>query len=121
MATPHIEDQRDNRKLALLEIERKTDADARQTVWVFLWSLFGIKIGTVAVIWYAAGGSAEAQVLVYATTWFWLIIPAAALAGPFLYWRRMIRQRRRRDELRHAEWHVEDPPVVVVDDHPRFT
>jgi hypothetical protein len=112
MAAPHPQPAttRAERRLAILEQERKTESDSKQAVWVFLWTLFVFKIVTVGFIWYAAKGSHEAQALIYATTWIWFVIPAAAIAGPVLYRRRLIRQRRRRDELRRSEWEVPDHP-----------
>ena len=107
MTAPASITTRANRRLAILERERRTDADSRQAVWTFLWTLFVFKIATVGLIWYAAGGSAESQALIYATTWIWLIIPAAAIVGPFLYWRRLRHQRRQRDRLLRSEWMIE--------------
>lgn len=98
------------RKLAMLERERKEADDAKQAVWVFLWTLFVFKIATVAIIWYIAGGTHEAQALAYATTWLWFIIPAAAIGGPVMMRRRMYRLRKRRRQLQQAEWNVSDLP-----------
>ena len=92
------------RALAALERERKEAADNRRTVWAFVWILFAFKIVTVGVIWYVAAGSRESTDLIMATTWFWLAIPAFAIAGPMLYRWRLVRQRRRREALRQAEW-----------------
>jgi fatty acid desaturase len=125
MAAPLTPTTRGERHLALLEQERKDEVDARQAVWVFLWTLFIFKIVTVGIIWYVAKGSHEAQALIYATTWFWLIIPAAALGGPVLYWRRLRKQRRRREALRRSEWEIGPSPgpgqhtiVILGDDRP---
>ena len=108
MAAPNQLSSRGERRLAILEQERKNDSDSKQAVWVFLWTLFVFKIATVAIIWYAANGTHEAQALLLATTWFWFVIPAAAIGGPVLYWRRLLKQRRRREELRRSEWDVPD-------------
>jgi hypothetical protein len=115
MAAPLARKTRGERHLALLEQERKTEMDAKQAVWVFLWTLFVFKVVTAGVILYVARGSNEAQALIYATTWFWLVIPAAALGGPVLYWRRLLKQRRRRDALRRSEWEV--GPAPGSDEH----
>lgn len=101
-------------RLDRLERERKEASDARQAVWVFLWTLFVFKIATMGIILYVSRGSAEAQALAYASTWFWLIIPAAAIAGPVMYRRRLIQQRRRREALRRSEWDVPATPQVQV-------
>lgn len=95
-----------------LERERKEEADARATVWTFVWTVFVFKIVTVLIIIYVASGSGESIGMTLATTWYWFIIPGFALAGPLLYRWRLIGQRRRREQLRNAEWMVspETPP-----------
>ncbi len=45
----------------------------------FLWTLFVFKMATVAAIFWAAGGSSEASILLSATVWPWLIIPGIVL------------------------------------------
>jgi len=95
------------RRLRKLQRERKDETDAKQAVWVFLWTLFVFKVATIGLIWYAAGNSAEAQAIIWATSWAWLIIPAAAIAGPFLFWRRKRKQRKERDRLIQSEWMVQ--------------
>ncbi len=87
--------------------EDRQKADERSTVWVFLWTLFVFKMATVGAIFWAAGGSTEAGVLLTATTWPWLILPAFAIAGPFIYYFRLRRVRARREQLRRAEWMIE--------------
>lgn len=87
--------------------EERRKADERTTVWAFLWTLFVFKIVTVAAIFWAAGGSSEAGVLLTATTWPWLILPGVAIAGPLAYRYRLRRVRARREALRRAEWTVE--------------
>jgi hypothetical protein len=85
----------------------RQQADERRTVWAFLWTLFVFKIATVGVIFWAAGGSSEAGVLLTATTFPWLILPAIALAGPAAYWYRLRRARARREQLRRSEWMID--------------
>ncbi len=92
------------RALAILERERKEEADARGAVWGFLWTLFAFKILTVGVIWWAATGTGESLAMIAATTWYWLLIPIAAITGPLLFRLRLVRMRRRRRQLRQAEW-----------------
>ena len=74
----------------------------------FLWTLFIFKMATAAAIFWAAGGSAEAGILLSATTWPWLIIPGIALFGWFAFHFRLHRVRARRSELQRAEWMVDD-------------
>ncbi len=95
-----------DRALKRLEVERKREADGQSAAWAFLWTLFLFKLATVGIIIYAASGSGESLVMTVATTWYWLIIPALALAGPLLVRWRMIRLRRKREQLRASEWNV---------------
>lgn len=80
--------------------------DEKPAVWAFLWTLFAFKMATVgAIIW--ASQSWETGVLLTATTWPFLIIPAVAVAGPAAFYLRLRRVRRRREQLRRAEWMVD--------------
>jgi hypothetical protein len=104
MAVPLNTSSASERALRALERERKEEADGRATAWGVVWTLFGFKLGTVAIIWYAAAGSREANEMLLATTWFWLAIPAVALSGTAAYRWRLMKMRRRREALRAAEW-----------------
>jgi hypothetical protein len=84
-------------------IDRKQEEDERSVVWVFLWTLLAFKLATVVLIMWASQ-SFEAGVLVSATTWPFLVIPAMALAGPILYHYRLRRVRARRKQLLRSEW-----------------
>lgn len=84
--------------------ERKRRAAERTTVWTFVWTLFVFKMATVAIIVWVAGGSRHAGVLLAATAWYFLIIPAIAIAGPLLFYLRLRRVRARRKRLQRAEW-----------------
>jgi hypothetical protein len=98
------------RQLRVLERAQKEEKAAKHAVWAFLWTLFVFKIVTIGLILYAAGNSAESQAIMYATSWLWLIIPAAAIASPFLYWRRKRKQRKQRDRLIQSEWMIDERP-----------
>lgn len=99
MATPG------ERRLAEREQERKRDDSGRRAAWAFLWVLFAFKIATVSMIWWAATSTHSAELdFIVATTWYWFIIPIAAITGPLLWRWRLIQMRRRRDQLRGAEW-----------------
>lgn len=87
--------------------EERQKAEERSTVWAFLWVLFVFKMVTVAVIFWAAEGSAEAGALLTATTFPWLILPIVAIAGPLAFWYRLRRVRARRARLLREEWAVE--------------
>ncbi len=102
-----------DRALKQLERERREESDARATVWAFLWVLFGFKIATVGIIWYVAAGSGESLTMIAVTTWYWLVIPVGAISGPLLFRWRMIKMRRRREELRQAEWREDPDPWKI--------
>ncbi|MGD9714735.1 MAG: hypothetical protein AB7V46_22140 [Thermomicrobiales bacterium] len=87
----------------------QTESD-RATVWSFLWVLFVFKIATVGATAWAAGWSSEAGYILSITTWPWLIIPALAFSGSFLYQWRVRRVRRRRAALQLSEWMIEGAP-----------
>jgi hypothetical protein len=99
--------------LQRLERERRAESDGIAAAWAFLWVLFAFKIATVGIIMYVASGSGESIVMVVATTWYWFVIPVLALSGPLLIRWRMIKMRRRREELRKSEWQV-DPEILTL-------
>ncbi|HYJ13327.1 MAG TPA: hypothetical protein VEW66_07030 [Thermomicrobiales bacterium] len=103
------------RVLRRMERERREENDARRAVWGFLWILFVFKFVTIGIIWYVAAGSGESLSMIAATTWYWLIIPIAAVSGPLLYRWRMIQMRKHRERLRAAEFAVE-PQIVILPD-----
>lgn len=122
-STPGSPASIDGKLLRRLERERKQEEQARHAVWGFLWTLFWFKIATMAVIWYVAAGSGEDLAMIMITTWYWLVIPIAAISGPLLFRWRMMRVRRQREALMQAEWR-EDPTIVTLDDQDdgeRFT
>lgn len=103
------------RVLRRMERERREEHDARQAVWGFLWILFVFKFVTIGIIWYVAAGSGESLSMIAATTWYWMIIPIAALSGPLLYRRRMMQMRKRRERLLASEFTVE-PRIIMLPD-----
>lgn len=115
MARPQPPDHSDRseRVLNYLAREQREEEEARKTVWAFVWTLFWFKIGTVIVVWYVASGSGESLTLIATTTWFWLAIPIVAISGRWAYRRRMVRMRKRREALQHAEWNV-DPQIIIL-------
>jgi hypothetical protein len=114
MSVPLSAPSPNSRALASLERERKEAADSRIAVWGFLWTLFAFKILTVGVIWWAATGTGESFAMILATTWYWLIIPIGAITGPLLVKWRMIKLRKRRQQLLRSEWEVPREPLVHV-------
>lgn len=89
--------------------ERKQEEDERITAWAFIWTLFAFKIASVAVLLFWIGPG-EFAYIVGATTWPWLVIPGIALAGPIGHRLRLRRIRKRRDELRRAEFELGNSP-----------
>jgi hypothetical protein len=101
------------RALRRMERQRAEEQDARRAVWAFLWILFVFKIVTVGLIWYVALGSGESMGMIFATTWYWLLIPVGAISGPALVRWRMVQMRKRRSRLLQSEFAVE-PTIVVL-------
>lgn len=113
-----------DRHLDHLAQEQKEQDDARKTVWGFIWTLFCFKIATVVLIFYAANASGESFWILFTTTWYWLIIPAVAIAGPLAYQIRIRQVRRKRRQLQLAEWTVHSQPdqphsvTIITAHHP---
>jgi hypothetical protein len=84
----------------------------------FLWTLFIFKMATVAAIFWAAGGSGEAGILLSATTWPWLIIPGIVLFGWLAFHFRLRRVRAKRIALQRAEWMVDEREKMDADARP---
>jgi hypothetical protein len=96
-----------NAPMSRVAAAEKKAEDERSTVWAFVWTLFAFKVVTlVATVW-AASGSFESAIIVLATNWFWLAIPAFAIAGPFLFHLRLRRARRRRAQMLRSEWMID--------------
>ena len=76
-------------------------------VWAFLWTLFAFKMGTVVLIFWASK-TAEAGYILGATTWPWLVIPGFAVAGTVAYRYRLMKVRAKREQLRRAEWMLDE-------------
>ncbi|HEV2072907.1 MAG TPA: hypothetical protein VGR29_04610 [Thermomicrobiales bacterium] len=92
------------RFLRSLEAERKRNAEERITGWTVVWTLFAFKLGTIIIIWFAAGGSAEAKAYIAVTSWYWLGIPIAAMSGLIAYRWRLRKARRQVSQLRQSEF-----------------
>lgn len=111
-----------NKALREMEYEHRLNTDERFTGWAVIWVLFGFKLGTVAVIWFIARGSAdrqsnEAAAYVASTTWYWFIIPVIALSGMVAYRLRLRTARKRVEEFRKAEFLAHHEDVSVDDAH----
>ena len=81
-------------------------------MWLLLGAIGGAKLGAIAVVVWASR-SAEAGVLVGVTTWYWLVVTGALLAGPLLFRLRLLRARAKREALRRAEWMLGDGDEAV--------
>jgi len=90
------------------ETEAKDESFDALPVRGFLWTLFIFKMATVAAIFWAAGRSGEAGILLTATTWYWLIIPGIVFFGWAAYRLRLRRVRARRLALQRAEWMLDE-------------
>lgn len=77
-----------------------------------LWTLMIFKIATVAAIYWAARGSNEAGILLFVTTWPWLIIPAIVLFGWLAVHMRLRRVRARREALQRSEWMLDEHETI---------
>lgn len=94
-----------------MEAEHKMLADERFTGWAVIWTLFGFKLGTVAIIVILGSRNAEAGsekwwAYLVSTTWYWFIIPLVALSG-FVAWRLRLRKARKRAQhLRRSEFSI---------------
>lgn len=92
-----------------MEAEHKMLADERFTGWAVVWTLFGFKLGTVAIIVILGGRNAEAGsdkwwAYIISTTWYWFFIPLIALSG-FVAWRLRLRKARKRaQQLKQSEF-----------------
>jgi hypothetical protein len=88
------------------EAEHERAREERQSLWMFLWVLFGFKVVSVGVlIWWIEWD--EFVYLVGLTTWPWIAIPGLAISGPILNRLRLRRVRRKREALRQAEFSTE--------------
>lgn len=95
--------------LLRMEAERKLLADERFTGWGVVWTLFGFKIATVALIVILGSqntetGSEKWWAYLISTTWYWFIIPLFALSG-FIIWRmRLYKVRKQLQDLKRSEF-----------------
>lgn len=89
--------------------------DDQVPVWAFVWTLFAFKMAIVGIILFTHPGHAT-NLLVLATTWFWVIIPMIALTGPVVFRWRLMKLRKRRAALRRSEWVLDADRVGSGDD-----
>jgi hypothetical protein len=90
-------------KTPVTKVSSSGDSD-KAPLWPFIWTLFWFKAITLSATYYfATRSNADISILV-ATHWFWMIIPLAAMAGPFVFQWRLRRVRRKRAALLASEW-----------------
>lgn len=99
--------------LAQQDAEAREAADAKQVVHVFLWTLFVFKLATLAVLFYWAS-TQDIWLILSAVAWPWVVIPGVALAGPIGYRIRLRRVRRKREQLRRAEWAAQPRSIEII-------
>lgn len=92
-----------------MEAEQKLLADERFTGWAVVWTLFGFKIGTVAIIVTLGSRNVEAGsekwwVYLISTTWYWFFIPLFALSGVVAWRLRLRKARKQVQNLKRSEF-----------------
>ena len=76
--------------------------------WAMVAVMLLFKAVLIGIVYVAAGGTAPAALLLFATNWMLLIVLGMLLAViPFGLWFRLLRARARRRQLRQAEWCLE--------------
>lgn len=94
-----------------MEAERKLLTEERYSGWAIVWTLFGFKMATIAVILIvgrhsAEAGSEKSWAYIISTTWYWFIIPLVAFSG-FVAWRLRLRKARKQAQLyRRGEFSI---------------
>ena len=89
--------------------------------WILVGTVVGAKLATIVIIM-ALSWNAEAGGIVAAMNWHYLSVVGLLVAGPVGYWVRVRRVRARREQLRRAEWMIDDapaPPARAGVDRPR--
>lgn len=71
--------------------------------------LVGFKLWSIFLIYVFWGGSDTVGFLL-GTHVLWIVVPAALIWAPAIFWFRLIRVRRRRQALEDAEWNVHEQP-----------
>jgi hypothetical protein len=84
---------------------RSGEYDDGASIWAFVWTLFGFKMATVALLLYHMRVW-ESDLVIAATTWYWFPMLAVLLAAPIALRYRLRKARARREELMRSEWMV---------------
>ncbi|MBI4493466.1 MAG: hypothetical protein HY690_11820 [Chloroflexi bacterium] len=80
--------------------------EGRAAVWTLVGIVVCFKLGTALVILLNAHPAGDALGLLIATNWLLVVIVVLLVAGPALFWFRLVRVRARRRRLERGEWEV---------------
>jgi len=81
------------------------EGDGKAAFWTFAGMGIAFKVVTSIIILVMAP-SAHTAVFLFVMQWYWLLLPLPLLL-PMMFWYRLHRVRRRRQQLIHSEWTVE--------------
>lgn len=86
--------------------------EQRGAIWAVAAPLIVFKIWVVILLlWFAPTRAGIEYVVV--TGWPWVLAIVALGFGPGLAWWRLVRVRRRREQLRRSEWMVDSPGTAL--------
>jgi hypothetical protein len=83
-----------------------------------MWTLIGVAVGfkllgAALILYY---DHSQGSIAFVAATHWPFLLPLALLAGPLLYWWRLIRVRAKRHKLIEAEWRSDAPRKAIKHD-----
>lgn len=81
----------------------------RAAALTYVGVLIGFKLWSFFLIYLFWGGLDTLGYLI-GTHVLWILVPAAVIWAPALFWLRLVRVRRRRRALEEAEWNVHETP-----------
>ncbi|MEX2426094.1 MAG: hypothetical protein WD401_04945 [Thermomicrobiaceae bacterium] len=83
----------------------------RTAALTFAGVLVGFKLWSILLIYLIGGGEGTTTFLL-GTHVLWLAVPVVLLWAPAIFWYRIIKVRRKREQLLESEWNVsQEPPV----------
>ena len=81
------------------------DGDGKAAFWTFAGMGIAFKLVTSVIIFVMAP-SAHSAIFLFVMQWYWLLLPLPLIV-PLMFWYRLRRVRRRRQQLIYSEWTVE--------------
>lgn len=93
-----------------VQVARAAGYDDSNESWGGAWALAGVLVGgkiLIVVALLAFAPSRGMLALMAAYNWTWVVLLLALGSGPMAFGWRLVRARRRREELLRAEWHVD--------------